>query len=221
MSDNLYTGKDQDRRYRGEDIDVTYNAKRCIHAAECVRRLSSVFDTQRRPWIQPDGAAADSVAEVVLKCPSGALHYERTDGGAAEPTPAANRVTLWTDGPLQLEGDLSILGAQVALQDETRATLCRCGASENKPFCDNTHKKNGFSAPPPATIKADAAEQAGKLTVTAQANGSLQVEGHFTIFDADGNIIFSGEKTWLCRCGASSHKPFCDGTHKSLPFIAD
>ena len=52
-------------RYTSADIDVTYDAKRCIHAAECVRGLPAVFDTQKRPWVQPDNANADAVAEVV------------------------------------------------------------------------------------------------------------------------------------------------------------
>lgn len=70
-----------DRRpYEGRSITVTFEAGRCRHAAECVRGLPEVFDTGRRPWIQPDGADADRVAAVVRRCPSGALRYERTDG---------------------------------------------------------------------------------------------------------------------------------------------
>ena len=82
------------RRYTSADIDVTYDVKRCIHAAECVRGLPAVFDTKKRPWVQPDKANADTVAEVILRCPSGALHYERKDGGAAESI-AVGAKTLW------------------------------------------------------------------------------------------------------------------------------
>lgn len=70
------------KTYEGRSIEVTFEAGRCQHAAECVRGLPEVFDIERRPWIQPDNAAADRTAEVVRRCPSGALGY-RLAGGAA------------------------------------------------------------------------------------------------------------------------------------------
>ncbi|WP_097866360.1 (4Fe-4S)-binding protein [Streptomyces sp. rh34] len=69
------------RSYEGRSITVTFEAGRCLHAAVCVRGLPEVFDTGRRPWIRPDGADAERLAEVVERCPSGALQYERVDGG--------------------------------------------------------------------------------------------------------------------------------------------
>ena len=217
-----YTGKADDRRYNGDDIDITYSLKRCIHAAECVNKLASVWDKNKRPWINANGAAADEIATVVHLCPSGALHYERKDGGAEEPTPAENRIILWHNGPLQVMGDLTLVGATVALEHETRATLCRCGASENKPFCDNAHKKINFEAGVTETVKVDEhAPLDGQVTITPTANGSLLVEGNFRIETEDGNVIFTGSKTWLCRCGSSSSKPFCDGTHKKNNFQAE
>lgn len=64
------------RTYTGRDVAVSFDAGLCRHAAECVRGLPEVFDTQRRPWILPDGAGADRVIEVVGRCPSGALRIE-------------------------------------------------------------------------------------------------------------------------------------------------
>ncbi|MEM9953517.1 MAG: CDGSH iron-sulfur domain-containing protein [Chloroflexota bacterium] len=222
MSDK-YTGKAQDRRYTGDDVDITFSLKRCIHARECVNRLSEVFDVEKRPWINPDGASADEIATVVRSCPSGALHYDRKDGGEAEPTPETNRFILWQDGPVQVIGDLSITGATVDIAEETRATLCRCGASEQKPFCDNSHKKIDFVAEPFESNKAPdpEADVSGKMTLTPFANGPVGVEGNFQIEDADGNVLYKGTKTALCRCGHSSSKPFCDGTHHSIDFQAD
>lgn len=141
-----YTGVADDRRYTGEDVDITYSLKRCIHAKACINRLSEVFDTKKRPWINADGAAADGVAEMIPLCPSGALHYERKDGGAAEATPTENTIVIWKNGPLQVTGDMSIQGATVAMDSETRVTLCRCGSSQNKPFCDGSHHKIEFKA---------------------------------------------------------------------------
>lgn len=220
MSD-VYTGKDQDRKYTGEDIDITFSLKRCIHAENCVNRLSEVFDVKKRPWINPDGTSADRAAEVIASCPSGALHFERKDGGAAEAIPETNRVILWENGPLQLVGDLQIEAAGVNIKQETRATLCRCGASEHKPFCDNTHKETGFTAETVAPVREASAEEGGKLRIIAHANGPLELQGNLTIADADGSVIYSGSKTFLCRCGGSSSKPFCDGTHNKNGFAAE
>lgn len=218
-----YTGKAQDRRYSADDVDVTFNLKRCIHAAECVNRLSAVFDTEKRPWIQPENAPADDVAHVVGHCPSGALHYERKDGGPAEAAPDKNVVTLWADGPVQVHGDVAIQAAGVDITDETRVTLCRCGASDQKPFCDNSHKESGFSAAEETIVTAKATPQdaGGKLTITVFENGPMEFNGPMEIRRQDGTIIYSGDKTFLCRCGASGSKPFCDGTHKQIGFTAE
>lgn len=219
---DTYTGRAQDKRYTGEDVDITYSTKRCIHAARCTANLSTVFDIKKRPWINPDGDSADNIAETITLCPSGALHFERKDGGASEPTPEINRIIVQKDGYIQLIGDLEINGASTAVENETRATLCRCGQSTNKPFCDNTHKEIDFETADLDVVKvADDAEQGGKLIVTATENGPYKVEGNFQIEDEDGKIIFNGDKTWLCRCGGSSKKPFCDGTHNKNSFKAE
>lgn len=219
----VYTGKDQDRRYVGEHADVTYSLKRCIHAKECVNRLASVFDPNKRPWIQVGETPADALAEVVERCPSGALHHERKDGGAPEATPANNTISLWADGPLQLSGDLVLSGATVDISGETRATLCRCGASKNKPFCDNSHHDIAFKAevkPAPESTPTLSAT-GGQLRVTAHPNGPLQADGALTLTNERGEVIFAGERTFLCRCGQSNNKPFCDGSHHAAHFEAE
>ena len=83
---------DKVRHYADEEIDITYDSRRCIHVAECIRGLPAVFNASRRPWILPTGAGADAIAAVVAKCPSGALHFTRRDGGVAEPTPEDNTI---------------------------------------------------------------------------------------------------------------------------------
>ncbi|MFW5748796.1 MAG: CDGSH iron-sulfur domain-containing protein [Chloroflexota bacterium] len=221
--DGMYTGKQDDRRYTGEAIDISYSQKRCIHAAECGRRLSEVFDTSKRPWINADGASADRAAEVIERCPSGALHYKRKDGGPAETVPTRNRIILWRDGPIQISGDLEIHGATVEIPGETRVTLCRCGDSGNKPFCDNAHKTSGFTAPATITVndRRTGEETSGKLRITAHAGGPLEFDGNFEIVTREGETLYTGTRTWLCRCGQSNRKPFCDGTHKTVGFSAE
>ena len=133
------------RFYDGEGIRVSYDPGRCIHAAECVRGLPAVFDPERRPWIDAEAAPADEVADVVLRCPTGALRYERSDGAGAEEPAVENRLTVTPDGPLYASGDLLLLDSEHRpLASESRAALCRCGASENKPFCDGRHSEIDF-----------------------------------------------------------------------------
>ena len=135
------------RSYEGDGITVLFDGARCIHAAECVRGLPSVFDADARPWVQPKGADADAVAAVVHRCPSGALTYERTDGGPAEPIPLGPpQIRTVPDGPLYVRGDVAIHDAEGnRVQAGPRVALCRCGASKNKPYCDNSHLQSGFS----------------------------------------------------------------------------
>jgi uncharacterized Fe-S cluster protein YjdI len=121
------------KRYEGTRIDVTFDPARCLHAAECVRGLPEVFDTRKRPWIQPDGAAPDVVAEVVRRCPTGALHYA-APGEAEEPVQPTT-VDARPGGPLFLRGDLR-LRTEAGEVSDVRAALCRCGATGNDPFCD-------------------------------------------------------------------------------------
>ena len=212
------------RAYTGEEIDVTYDAGRCIHVAECLRRLHDVFDTTRRPWILPDNATADDVAETVMACPSGALQFARKDGGVAEPLPATNTIRLAHNGPLFVRGDFTIVTplGEVVLK-ETRASLCRCGASESKPFCDNSHRAIGFRAPykPVENVPELPPIQGGPLTIVTRTNGSLHITGNFTVLDARGNSIYHGADNKFCRCGGSERKPFCDGTHALIGFVAE
>ncbi|MFE3019574.1 (4Fe-4S)-binding protein [Streptomyces sp. NPDC059256] len=126
----------QPKEYTGREITVTFAPRRCLHAAECVRGLSQVFDLERRPWISPDDAPADQVAEVVRRCPSSALRYQYSDGTDEEP----DRPTLVTPtavGQLVIRGDL-IVRSEEGDSQETRVTLCGCGASENQPYCDHS-----------------------------------------------------------------------------------
>lgn len=206
------------KQYVSDKIDVTYDVKRCIHAAECVRGLPAVFDTAKRPWIQPTNASADDVAEVVMRCPTGALHFERKDGGEAEAPPARNRIVPTVDGPLHVRGDVQIETGDGTVAD-TRLALCRCGQSANKPFCDNAHKAAEFTDPGLITQpNGSEVDPTGRLAIVPSTNGPLLLRGTFELIAAEGQTVFRGEKAALCRCGGSSNKPFCDGTHKTINF---
>jgi len=132
MSDEASTR----RRYRGQAVDVSFDPARCRHAAECVRGLPAVFDLERRPWIQPDGASAEDVIRVVARCPTGALRAHPAAGPGETPvTPTEVRAV--PDGPLLVRGDLHVTAEGVD-ERETRAALCSCGATGNAPYCDGS-----------------------------------------------------------------------------------
>ncbi len=125
------------RVYADKEIAIGYDARRCVHAAECTRGLPAVFDDARRPWIVPGGASSDEIAAVIAKCPSGALHFTQLDGGAVEPLPEDNTIVPTPRGPLYVRGHIQLRSADGSLiVEDTRLALCRCGLSHNKPFCD-------------------------------------------------------------------------------------
>ena len=122
------------KAYAGVGVTVYFDARRCRHFGECVRGLPEVFDTALRPWIQPSKSEAESVAAVVRRCPSGALHYRLDDGSMEQPV-VPTRVRLIPRGPIVIAGDL-VLQLAEGETSETRAALCACGSSANQPFCD-------------------------------------------------------------------------------------
>ncbi len=127
----------------GERVTITFDGHRCIHARRCVTGQPHVFRANvEGPWIDADAADPEALLHVAQNCPSGAIHVMRKDGGADEQAPVANIVIVRENGPLAFHADLSIDGHEVAF----RATLCRCGLSRNKPFCDNSHINGGFVA---------------------------------------------------------------------------
>lgn len=220
MEGKIYT-------YESDDIQVQYERIRCIHAEQCVQRLRAVFDATKRPWIQPANESADAIAETITYCPTGALHYTRRDGGAAEPTPAENTVRVEPDGPLYVRGDIDIVrddGDSTLLLHDTRVALCRCGASQNKPFCDNSHKDMGFADPAIIDTEREPAGEkiatTGKLTITPFKDGCYQFAGAVAVEDSEGETVYR-EESYFCRCGHSHNKPFCDSTHETIGFKAD
>jgi len=209
--------------YEGQEGVVTYDAKRCIHVAECVHGLPAVFDPNSRPWVSPDGAGAEELASVIARCPTGALHFERADGLPAEPVPGRSRVILVADGPLYVHGQIEIAASDGTVQlVDTRVALCRCGASENKPFCDGSHTRAGFRASGTwEELTAPAGDPAaeGPLRVICRTDGPLLLQGPFTLTAADGTSAPCARAA-ACRCGASENRPFCDGSHSAVGFTA-
>ncbi len=136
--------KKQPLDFAGKEIDVRFDGRLCIHVGECGHSAGDLFVAERQPWCMPDVVSKAEVREIVERCPSGALTY--TDkAGTPESPPAENSLTVAYNGPLYLTGDLEIEGAGDDMPGvRFRAALCRCGASKNKPFCDNSHIEAKF-----------------------------------------------------------------------------
>jgi uncharacterized Fe-S cluster protein YjdI len=131
------------KEYASDEIVVEWEPRLCFHSQNCVRSLPRVFDDSRRPWIDVHGAPADEIEAAVARCPSGALRSRR-DGRPTEIQPHAD-ICASANGPLLITGGVRVLDAEGnLLYAGERAALCRCGGSSNKPFCDGTHKTNGF-----------------------------------------------------------------------------
>lgn len=133
------------RTYEAPGISVQWRAARCIHTARCLQALPSVFDAAARPWIDIGGAEPGAIAEAVRQCPTGALRYT---GEGLPPDDGGTTVSIEAqpDGPLYVRGPVTVTDHEdVELATEPRLALCRCGASENKPYCDNSHRHIGWA----------------------------------------------------------------------------
>jgi CDGSH-type Zn-finger protein/uncharacterized Fe-S cluster protein YjdI len=205
------------KAYKGGHLTVYFDGAKCIHSRNCLTGAPAAFDTRERPWVRPDAAGAEAVAQVVRQCPSGALRYVRNDGGPGETAPPVNLITLREAGPYAVRAEIVIDGQPA----HYRATLCRCGASKNKPFCDNSHLAIGFSASgeaPPSGAPGRLETRDGPLAIDPEANGPLQVRGNVEINCGSGRVIARMREATLCRCGGSATKPFCDDTHLRIGF---
>jgi CDGSH-type Zn-finger protein/uncharacterized Fe-S cluster protein YjdI len=204
---------------RGEKVTIHFDARRCVHSRNCVLSRPDVFvPNVEGEWIHPERATPDEVAMLALNCPSGAITYERFDGVANETAPMVNTLRVRENGPLAFHGELHISGREPAF----RATLCRCGASKDKPYCDGSHTAAGFAATgePAAVESRPLAARNGPLSIAPQVNGPLKVSGALEVVTGTGHTINRCTTAFLCRCGGSANKPYCDGSHKRNGFIA-
>lgn len=209
--------------YPGASADVRWDERLCIHVGECGRAAGDLFVGGRDPWCQPDLVRVEDVVDVVGRCPTGALTVIRRDGGPSEEPATRNVCVVANDGPLYLRGELDIVGAPEDMGGvRFRAALCRCGQSRNKPFCDGGHEAAGFRDHGAVGESGPGVEvEGGPLRITPGKNGPLVVQGNLTIVAGSGRVAWKGTKAFLCRCGESKNKPFCDGSHKRVGFETD
>lgn len=139
--------KDKRKTYAGKKIIIHDNRKICSHAAECVNNLPSVFKFDARPWIDPEAATLEESINTIRKCPSGALSYSIDGVEYKDQNERKPMVTVSKEGPYIITGGVELIGDNLQFGDgasKEHYTLCRCGASRNKPFCDGMHRVINF-----------------------------------------------------------------------------
>ena len=140
--------KDKRKNYVGKGITIHDNRKICSHAAECVNNLPSVFKLNARPWISPDAAETkEEIINTIRKCPSGALSYSIDGIEYQDQNERMPMITVSKDGPYLVTGGIDLSGDSIQWAEgasKEHYVLCRCGASNNKPFCDGMHRVINF-----------------------------------------------------------------------------
>lgn len=209
---------------RGDIGTIYFNAQRCVHSRHCTLGEPEVFQANREgDWIFPDKATAERVNRVALNCVSGAIRFERHDGGENEVAPEVNQIRVRENGPLAVNAAITLVAADGATSNVLRVTLCRCGKSKDMPFCDRSHVATGFVASGETLTRPspNLERRGGALVVTPLRNGPLDVRGPVELCTGTWRTIDRTLAVRLCRCGQSSDKPFCDGSHRAANFEAD
>ncbi|WP_418602689.1 (4Fe-4S)-binding protein [Hwangdonia sp.] len=133
------------REYSNGETTVVWEAEKCIHSAICAKGLPEVFQPRDKPWIKIDAAKTNAIINQVKQCPSGALTYYMNAVGDNTAETLETKVEVMENGPLLVYGTLKVTHRDGSQEIKNKTTaFCRCGASNNKPFCDGTHVKEAF-----------------------------------------------------------------------------
>lgn len=158
--------RSENREYTNGEITVFWQSGKCVHATTCYKELIEVFNPRKRPWVNMSGAPTERIIEVVNKCPTDALTYkwndeeknkesliksnDKTKNTSADASSTTSTipvtVQVMRDGPLVVQGTFEVFNEKgEKLKHMTMTSFCRCGASNNAPFCDGFHRKIGFN----------------------------------------------------------------------------
>ncbi len=139
--------KDITKEYSNGEVTVVWKPKVCIHSEKCFKGLPEVFDPNKKPWINAEGADTDTIKAQINKCPSGALSYYMNDNKdeVEETRKTESIIETIENGPLMVYWNLTVKHHNGEETKKSKVTaFCICGASGNKPYCDGTHAKINF-----------------------------------------------------------------------------
>lgn len=138
------------KEYSNGEITVIWKPEVCVHSGVCVKHSPEVFNPKERPWVKIEAADSEEIMRTVEKCPSGALSYKTEKKTVEEPEvkipDGVTKIEAMKNGPLVIYGEINIKNSNGSNKkiDSTTTALCRCGASDNKPFCDGSHSDIKF-----------------------------------------------------------------------------
>jgi len=133
------------KEYSNGELTIIWQPKSCIHAAECVKQLPNVYNPQAKPWITIENATTQELISQIEACPSGALTYKSNNLEKHIKMETATKIDILENGPLLVHGTMEVTNSngEKEIKEKTTA-FCRCGVSQNKPYCDGAHKKAEF-----------------------------------------------------------------------------
>ena len=133
------------KEYTNGEITIVWEPDKCFHSGNCVRGLPEVFKPKERPWINMDSSNTNSIIETVKSCPSGALTFYRNDKPKSLEMSDKTKIEVVSNGPLLIHGTCTVNTPDGNSEEKENVTaFCRCGASENKPYCDGKHRQISF-----------------------------------------------------------------------------
>jgi uncharacterized Fe-S cluster protein YjdI len=132
------------KEYSNGEVTVVWQPEKCIHAALCAEGLPQVFRPSEKPWISAEAASSKELIDQINQCPSGALSYYKNGDEIKGIMGSETKVDIMKNGPLLVHGTLEVTNNGATETKEKTTAFCRCGASNNKPYCDGSHNKSGF-----------------------------------------------------------------------------
>jgi len=137
--------KDITKTYTNSEITIVWKSSICIHSRICFNGLGQVFNPAEHPLIKPENATTETLMAQIDNCPSGALSYYKNDEAKTENVEVETIAEVAENGPLLVYGNLKVKRNDGTIEQKNKVTaFCRCGASNNKPYCDGTHRKIDF-----------------------------------------------------------------------------
>ncbi len=138
--------KDITKKYTNGEVTIIWKPALCIHSKLCWKGLESVFKPKERPWITPEGAVTEDIIAQVNKCPSQALSFymNNEEQPKEQITQSESIIETIPNGPLMVYGNITVKHANGETKKNKVTAFCRCGASNNKPYCDGMHTKINF-----------------------------------------------------------------------------